>query len=92
MHRQISDISLAAYLMSIHRMVGIVKKPGSEHVYFLFEPTGEVERSVQDYLNDTAIVGPRQFIDRVKHLRGAVRDAKAEGQKEKESADGKDRE
>ena len=78
-HRYISDISLAAHLMSMHRLIAIVKKPASDHVFFLFEPTAEVERSIQDYLNDAAIVSPRQFIDRVKHLRAAVRDVKEQG-------------
>ena len=81
--RQISDISLAAYLISIHRMVGITKKVDSDHVFFDFPRTPEVEESIRDYLNDTAIVSPRAFMDRVKNLRGAVRDAKEEGGVEK---------
>ena len=66
--KEISDLPLAAFLSVIGYQIQSIKPSGKKSI-FVFEESGELEKSVLDYFNRIGKVEPLSFAETIRNLK-----------------------
>jgi len=66
-----TDLALSAYLVMHFKLLEL-RRVGESRFEFVFEKTPELEKSVENYSNDTATVSPADYFLSLKKLKSKI--------------------
>lgn len=69
---EITDLGVAAALLSLDHRLESTKRAGDGRVNFLFIETRQTEHVIDAYLNDVLDLKARTFFDNIKKLKGRI--------------------